>query len=225
MWRVILTVVVFAVVSLFVLPAVADFFQVRTALDEPGVDQQTLAKLMTNGQLLFVRENSAGRLQLITGGILINKPPAAVWQTVIDYPNYPKFMPSTAECRVVADSGNVKDIRYKIKFKFLIFSFTVSYVVRTWFRPIEEMTFNLISSEDNKISKSYGSWRFISVNGGKQTAVFYSVYSDITNVVPGLGSFLRKDPTMETAINASTVLLVIKAVKNRSENPNWVQQQ
>ena len=173
----------------------------------------------------MVRENSAGKLQLVTGGILINRPAATVWKTVTDYNNYAKFMPSTAECQIVNDNGNQKDVRYKIKFKFVIFSFTVNYVLRTYFRPMEEITWNLLSCEDNKIRTTYGSWRFIPINGGTQTAAFYSVYSDITGVVPGLGSLIRKDPTMETAINASTVLLVLKAVRNRSENPAWVQPQ
>jgi len=200
-------------------------FNVRTVLDEPNINPDTLGKLTNAGELLIVKENSAGRLQLITSGILINQPPETVYKTIIDYANYSKFMPSTEECAVVAESGNVKDVKYKIKFKFLIFRFSVEYVMRTWLKPNTEVTWNLLSCEDNKIRKSYGSWRLIPISGGRQTAAFYSIYSDISNVVPGLGSVIQKDPSMEVAINSSTCILVLKAVKNRSENPNWVQKQ
>ncbi len=225
MKRVALAAVVLLVVSLFVLPAAAQYFQLRTVLDEPGIDQNTLARLMSGGQVVVVRENAAGRMSMITAGVLINRPPATVWQTVTDFANYPKFMPSVAECQIMADSGNVKDIRYKLRFKFLIFSFSANYVLRTYFKPADEMTWNLLSCEDNKIRQTYGSWRFFPIGGGKQTAAFYSVYSDITNVVPGLGSFIKKDPSMEVAINSSSCLMVVKALKSRSENPSWVQAQ
>jgi len=209
--------------SLFVMPVAADYFNVRTALDEPGIDHNTLAKLMKNGKLMIVREDNRGRLQMITSGVLINAPVEQVYATSIDYANYSKFMPSTEECEVVADNGNVKDVRYKISFKFLFFKFKVEYVLRTWLKPNQEVTWNLLSCEGDKIAKSIGSWRFIPIAGGSKTAAFYSIYSDISGVVPGLSSFIKKEPSYEVALNSSTCVLVLKAIKNRSENPNWVQ--
>jgi len=198
-------------------------FKMKTVLDEPGISQETLAKLIADGQLLIVRENKAGRLKLITSGILIDRPPEVVYKTAIDYANYDKFMPSTKKAEIVADNGDSKDVLYEIQFKFLIFKFTVEYVLRTWFEPNEKITWNLLSCKRNKIAKTFGSWQLIPVNGGTQTAAFYSVYSDISNAVIGLKTIFKKEPSMEVAINASTCILVLKALKNRSENPNWVQ--
>ena len=52
--------------------ASGEAFKMKTVLDEPGINQETLAKLIADGQLLIVRENKAGRLKLITSGILID---------------------------------------------------------------------------------------------------------------------------------------------------------
>ncbi len=192
-------------------------------LNEPGISQDTLARLMANGELLVVREGPGGRLQSITSGILIDQPPEAVYKTIVDYANYPKFMPSTEACEVVNATESFKDVRYEIKFKFMIFSFTVEYVLRTTFQPNQGVAWTLLSSKGNKLRKSVGNWKLFPVNGGRQTAAFYSIYSDISNTVPGLSSFIKKDPSMETAINVSTCILVLHGVKNRSENPSWTQ--
>lgn len=221
MRRLIVGGIAFALISLFVMPVMADFFQVKTVLDEPGIDKNTLAQLMSGGELLIVRENAAGKLQLITSGILIDKPPATVYDVITDYEHYTEFMPSTDECTVVADNGNVKDIRFKITFKFVV-SLSVEYTLRTWFKPNEEVTWNLLASEGDKITKTFGSWRLIPIAGGTKTAAFYSVYSDISNVFWGLRQLMKKIPSMDVALNASTCVLVLKATKNRCMNPNWV---
>jgi ribosome-associated toxin RatA of RatAB toxin-antitoxin module len=204
-------------------PTLAQTPDTGVVLDDPGIDKATVARLIANGELLLVRETPAGKLQMITSGILIDKTVDEVYQTITDYAHYPEFMPSTEECQVVAANGDVKDVRYGIKFKFLIFSFTIDYVLRTTLHPPAEVTWTLLSSDGNKLKKSVGSWRLLPVNGGKQTAAFYSVYSDISNVVPGLGGYIKKNPSMETAINVSTCIMVLRAVKNRSENPGWKQ--
>jgi ribosome-associated toxin RatA of RatAB toxin-antitoxin module len=215
------------VCAAFVIGAAAAAFgqtvDTAVALEGPGINKETLANLMANGELVAIREGPGGRLQITTAGILIDQPPDAVYKTITDYAHYPQFMPSTEECEVVATNGNVQDIRYVIKFKFLVFSWSVEYVMRQTLKSPQEISWNLLSSKGNKIRKSFGSWRLMSIEGGKRTAAFYSVYSDVSNAVPGLGSFLAKDPSMETAINVSASLMVLHAVKNRCENPAWVQ--
>ncbi len=194
-----------------------------TVLDDPGIDRNTLAKLMTDGELLMVRENPAGRLQMITGGIRIGRAIEAVYDTITDYAHYPQFMPSTEECEPLTANGNVRDIRYVIKFKFLIFSWSVEYVWRQTYNPCQDITWRLLSSKGGKIREVLGSWRLYPLDDGKQTAAFYSIYSDVSNVVPGLSRFLAKDPSIEAAINVAACIMVLHAVKKRTENPAWVQ--
>jgi ribosome-associated toxin RatA of RatAB toxin-antitoxin module len=190
-------------------------------LDAPGIDKDTLARLTADATLLLVQEDAQGKLQMTTSGILVDRPPDVVFRTITDYVNYPKFMPSMEECEIVATHGDVKDVRFAVKFKFAIFSVTVDYVLRTTFKSNREITWKLLSSKGNKLRQSIGSWRLVPAGGGKQTAAFYSLYSDATAAVPGMSAVLKKEPTMETAINVSTCIMVLRAVKNRSENPAW----
>lgn len=192
----------------------------NATFDETAVDQKTLARLLDQGQLLLVRENEAGRLQRITGGILVERPPADVWNVIVDYRNYPRFMPSIEAAEIVADRGEVKDVRFRIKLKLLV-SLSLEYVLRTRFRAPTELTWELLSSKGSKIKASDGSWKLTPLDGGKRTAAFYSLYTDLSDAVWGLDRLLKNDPSMEVAINASTCLLVLKAVKNRGEHPGW----
>jgi uncharacterized protein YndB with AHSA1/START domain len=201
--------------------AVAQELAARTALDTSAVDQATLKKLLAEGQLLKVQEGPDGRMKLITGGIIVDKPVEDVYRVVTDFSHFSEFMPSVEECKVVADKGEVKDVSFKVKFKFVV-SFSVEYVMRNRLSPPHEMTWTLVSSKGNKIKESFGSWKLIPLDGGKRTAAFYSIYSDLSDVIWGLERMLKKDPSMEIAINTSTVIMVLKNVKSRSETPGWV---
>jgi ribosome-associated toxin RatA of RatAB toxin-antitoxin module len=191
-----------------------------TAVDVAGVDTKTLAALINQGQLLLVREDERGRLGSITGGILIERPMQDVWNVLIDYNRYAEFMPSTEECRLIADRGADKDVLYKIKFKFLV-SFIVEYTMRATLKPPATIEFRLLESKGNKLRRSIGSWQLVALDGGKRTAALYTVSTDFSDVVWGFERLMKKEPAMEVAINAGTCLLVLKALKNRSENSSW----
>ncbi|MDP8225270.1 MAG: SRPBCC family protein [Candidatus Lernaella stagnicola] len=206
----------------FAAAAGAQDAQARTALNVEDINKATLAKLLKEGQLLKVKEDAGGRLELITGGILIDRPVEEVFRVVTDFPRFPEYMPSVEDCKVLSTEGDIKDVAFKVKFKFVI-SFNVEYVLRNRLNPPHEMTWNLVSSKGNKIKRSYGSWKLIALDGGKRTAAFYTVFSDFSDIIWGLERMLKKDPSMEVAINTSTVILVLKAVKKRSENPSWIQ--
>ena len=170
--------------------------------------------------MLIVRDTAAGRLESVTGGIVVDRPPQAVYDTLVDYPNYPKFMPNVAECNIVADRGDEKDVHYKVKIKVGI-SFEIEYTLRKRYRAPEEISWTLLSSKGNKLKKSDGFWRLMPLDGGKRTAAFYSTKFDIADVVWGFERILKREPSMEVAINAGTGILIIKAIKCRSENPHW----
>jgi ribosome-associated toxin RatA of RatAB toxin-antitoxin module len=204
-------------------PVVEESNDAGTALDDPGVDKDALARLMTTGELLLIRDNAAGKGQMITGGIRIDRPVETVYGTITDYTHYTQFMPSTEECEVLATNGAVQDIRYVIKFKFLIFSWSVEYVWRHIFKPCQEITWRLLSSKGGKIREVIGSWRLYPIDDGRRTAAFYSIYSDISNVVPGLSKYLARDTSLEAAVNLSACIMVLRAVKQRTENPAWRQ--
>jgi coenzyme Q-binding protein COQ10 len=210
--------IMLALIAFLASPVAAEQF--TTAIERSGVDVALLTKLMQKGQLLLVEEDASGKLALVTAGILLNAPVDKVWNVVTDYAHYSEFMPSTAACEIVKDDGNVKDIRFKIQFKFSVLSWEVDYVARHEFDPKKEIKFDLVSSKGDKIKKTYGAWQFFDAGNGK-TAAFYSVYSDIKNVSWVVRKAFEAEPSMEMSVAASAAVMVLKAIKSRVDDPTF----
>lgn len=185
-------------------------------LDTSKLPPNIMQQLLSEGQLLMVKEDAQGKLELITAGILINKSPQEVFDVIKDYEHYNEFMPSVVKTEVIYRSvdGKVEHVKHHIKFKFSILSYTVVYTLKTQLEPPYELKWDLLEGD---ISSTYGSWELIPLDGGKRTAAFYSVYSDIRSINWIVRKFIEATPGMEIAINASTCVLVLKSVKARAE--------
>lgn len=185
-------------------------------LDTSKLPSTVMQQLLSEGQLLMVKEDAQGKLELITAGILINKSPQEVFDVIKDYEHYNEFMPSVVKTEVIyrSSDGKVEHVKHHIKFKFSILSYTVVYTLKTQLEPPYELKWDLLEGD---IASTYGSWQLIPLEGGKRTAAFYSVYSDIRSINWIVRKFIEATPGMEVAINASTCVLVLKSVKARSE--------
>ena len=194
--------------------------QFQTAVDRSGIDINTIKNLMKTGQMLIIEEKPDGTLKMVTAGIVINEPPAKVYETLVQYDKYHEYMPSTVECRIVKDDGNTKDVFYKISFKFSVLKWEVEYTLRQTFVANKEIRWKLLESKGDKLKETDGAWQLFSLPGGK-TAAFYSAYSDLKSISWVIRKALEADPSMELAVNASACVMVIKALKNRMEKPNY----
>jgi len=126
-------------------------------------------------------------------------------------------MPSTEGVKVVKEENDYKDVQYNIAFKFSVLKFRVQYTLRHKFKKNREISWRLIKSKDGKLKSSYGAWQLFSAPNGK-TAAFYSNQSDLKSISALLRAAFKAEPGMEVALNASSCLLVVKAVKRRLEN-------
>lgn len=190
----------------------------KTPIDRRGVDMSTLGNLMADGQILIIDEKPNGVLEMVTGGIIINAPPDKVYAVLTDYSKYTQYMPSTVGCEVTKEDKDSKDIKYDIEFKFSVLKFKVSYTLNQTFKKNKEIRWSLVSSEGNKLKDTYGAWQLFPLAGGG-TAAFYSVYSDLKSMNIIIRKLFEAEPSMEISVNASSCVLVLKAVKNRVENP------
>ena len=185
-------------------------------LDSSKLSQSAIKRLLSEGQLLLINEDEKGNLRLITGGILINKPPEDVYKVITDYEHYPEFMPSVVKAEVLFCSPDkrIQHIRYVVRFKFSILSYTVDYTLKMKVKPPRWMQWDYLEGD---LADAYGSWELIPLDGGRRTAAFYSVYSDIRSINWIVKKFVEATPGMEIAINASTCTLVLKSIKARAE--------
>ena len=207
-------IVILAIAILF--PSASLGERIYTLLDTSKLPPNVMQQLLSDGQLLMVKENAQGKLELITAGVLVNKPPQDVYDVIHDYEHYPEFMPSVVKSEVIYRSpdGKVEHVRHHVKFKFSILSYTVVYTLKNDLYPPRGMKWDLLEGD---LASSYGSWELVPLDGGKRTAAFYSVYSDIRSINWIVRKFVEATPGMEMAINASTCVLVLKSIKARAE--------
>ncbi len=190
---------------------------VEGAMSITELPKATLKRLLEQGILLEVKEDERGKLELITGGILVDSPPEDVYALITDYDSYTEFMPSLAKCEVVHRSrdGRTLHVRYVLKLKFAAISTSVKYTVKLSLDPDGyEVRWDLIKGD---MKETRGGWKLVPLDGGKRTALFYSVYSDIGSINWITKKLVDATPGIEVAINSSTCELVLKAVKARME--------
>ena len=214
------SVVFLSIVAFILIATIAGARDFQTAIERPGIDMASVTKLMKKGELLIIEEKSDGSLDLVTSGIIINAPPEKVYEVILDYGKYPEYMPSTEEVTVLKEEGNIKHVQYRIKFKFSVLKYEVTYVLDMEHFPNKGTKWDLLESKDGKIKSTYGSWQLFPIEGGR-TAAFYSVYSDIKNISWIIRKIFEAEPSMEISVNASSCVMVLKSLKNRVEDPTY----
>lgn len=182
--------------------------------DPANLDVQTLRSLAERGAVVIVDNDAAGKLKLVTAGIVVDAPPQAVFDTAMDYEHYTEFMPQVEKCKVTAAAPDHKDVDLTIKIHFSLFSTSVKYQERvTWNAPQSiDVLFN-----GGDLKTGGGSWRMVPLDGGKRTLAFYSTMSDLRSTSMITRQLLKDQPSMESAIQASTTSMVVGAVKKRTE--------
>jgi len=210
--------VLIAALAFCLSPLMVDASDFKTAFERSRIDMKTVSRLMDKGQLVIIDEKPDGTLELVTAGIIIDAPIDKVWETIKDFEKYPEFMPSTAATKVLKEGKEGTDVRYKIAFKFSVLKWEVEYVLRHTFVDKKELTWTLVNSKNDKIKTTFGKWQLFP-GSKKTTLAFYSAYSDIKSISWVIKTALEAEPSMEMAINSSSCVMVLKALKNWVETP------
>jgi uncharacterized membrane protein len=207
-----------ACILLFASNALA--FDFTTPLDRAGMNPSSMRSLMKKGELLIIEEKPNGELEMVTAGIIIDAPVSEVYKTLVDFDKYHEFMPSTLSVKVVDDQGKTKDVQYHIQFKFSVLSFSAEYTLTQTFKKNKEIRWNLKHSKDGKLKATYGAWQLYTSPDGK-TIAFYSTYSDMKSISWVVKKAFDAEPSMEISVNASSCVMILKALKNRLEKPGY----
>ena len=185
------------------------------SLQDQGLDVQTLEKLVSKGELVITEEDSSGNLQNVTAGIRIDAPLSEVWQIITDYNRYHEFMPQTKKVRILKQSGEVAEVEYNLKLAVSVVGIGIDYILRHTHQKPDRITFELVKGD---LAEVRGGWELIPTAGGEKTLAFYSVYTDLKSLGRVASFALKQEPSMELAINVSSAVLIVKAMKERTES-------
>ncbi|HUT54799.1 MAG TPA: SRPBCC family protein [bacterium] len=179
-----------------------------------NMNQQTMNYLFEQGSLLIVRQKPDMTLINITGGQVVNAPLAKVWEVINDFEHYPEFMPQTTEEKVLdRPSENRVLVEQSIGIKiWQLPSVDITYKLMQELEPKSKVRFWHL---DGSLPGTYGGWDLVPAGG--QTMIFYTLYSNLTALGWGLGGIFKSQPDFMAGVNATTVIMVTKAVKKEAE--------
>jgi len=142
-------------------------------------------KRLEQGEVLLTDTSVAGpdgtkRLRG-TAVAIIDTPPQAVWETIMDHDRFGEFMPSVDECRIVEDDGRTRVVFYRLQVAWteITYYLKLHYDPETW-----HVDGALDKSRPNKIADTQVTWDLEPLDGGTRTKLTYSVYLDSGRFMP-----------------------------------------
>ena len=204
--------------GLICLPPLADATPADTAgkeLSFAELDAATMERLLRSGSLLLVRQNPDGSLKEVLSGGLVSAPVDLVWATLTDFERYPEFMPKTLKMQVLEKRSPKEWITEQtVEVIISVFKVKLTYQHQQTLEPPNQIRFRHVSGD---LSGTFGGWDLVPAGAGRQTMVFYTLYSNLMALPWPVGAILKAEPDFMTAVNVTTGLLVVKAVKEEVE--------
>lgn len=179
-----------------------------------GTDPETIKSLLQRGQIIIINEHPKRVKWLITSGVLVNASPETIFKAIKDYENYPNFMPETENVTAKELNGpNIVELSMTLNIKVMKgISLPVKYSIIHYHRPPLRSDW---TKSTGKFEENSGFYQFVPVDGGKQTMLFYTIYT--LPRIPIATDLFKKDPNLELVINMSTAVMVCRALKKHVE--------
>lgn len=190
--------------------------QALVAKDGPSLDADNVRgarPLLAHGELVLVRSTPAGSPEDATAMAVIAAPIEVVWKTVRDYPSYPTFVPRVVSADIVDRKPKHFDVAYEVEVPGRNPSTTIRFTFDEAKRTIDG---RWIAGDIKG-----GRWAWALYPGEKPgtTIATYTTHADGGSGATGrlVRSLDDKYHTMAFAIDASTALLMVRAVKDEAE--------
>jgi len=179
-----------------------------------GTDPELMKSLLQRGQLIIINEHAKKVKWLITSGVLVNAKPETIFAAIKDYSHYQNFMPETEKVTSTELNGpNIVELSMTLKIKITKeIALPVPYSIIHYHRPPYRSDW---TKHTGNFEENSGFYQFVPVDGGKQTMLFYTIYS--LPRLPIATSLFKKDPNLEMVINMSVAAMVTRSLKKYVE--------
>jgi ribosome-associated toxin RatA of RatAB toxin-antitoxin module len=141
-----------------------------------------------NGVLaLSVAEPDAGNAKLVQAKVVINAPPAVVWQTITNYAEIKNILPGYEKSTVLKSAGSSKLLDIAVK----VAAFLPTYKYKVQVREEEssyKLSLNRVSGDFKSLNATY---RLIPQNNGSRTLLMYNLSIDPGFNLPGSQGIIK----------------------------------
>ncbi len=171
---------------------------------DSGFDIKSILPLLNKGELGFI-ENSGARPKQVSLFTLIDATPDEVWNVLTDYEHYTEIFPSILECKIAKQEGDTAFVDYKLD----AVLYSIKYRLRHNHTPKKSIDISVVSGD----LKS-GEYRYDIYPFENRTVLIYSIKASATDTSFLLRKIVRKQPTMDEAINISTAIITLNNIKD-----------
>ncbi len=181
------------------------------------LDPRVLLPLLQMGTLVVIHMDREGR-EYATGIVHIKAPPKVVWDTVVDYAAYGRYVPNIGEVKVLPSStARIWKVRYLLKFKVLnLFSLNTTYVLEQHMNPMNEI-WGIVSPKDRGDFSDVRFREYFIDDGSGNTIFVYTAYADLASFGYLAKVVYNSFPELVTPTLVSVGTLYPEAVKERIE--------
>ena len=132
--------------------------------------------------------------------IIINAPPQAIYDVIVDYERYPEFLSDVESIKILKRNGNVVDVEYTVNV-----IKRVSYILRLTGTPHTSVRWSLVKASFMKSNE--GGWALEDLGDGRTKAT-YGLQVKVSRLVPG---------RVVDKLAGSTLPATLQAFKERAE--------
>jgi ribosome-associated toxin RatA of RatAB toxin-antitoxin module len=132
--------------------------------------------------------------------IIINAPPQAIYDVIVDYERYPEFLSEVESIKILKRNGNVVDVEYTVNV-----IKRVSYILRLTGTPHTSVRWSLVKASFMKSNE--GGWALEDLGDGRTKAT-YGLQVKVSRLVPG---------RVVDKLAGSTLPATLQAFKERAE--------
>lgn len=171
---------------------------------DTGFDIKAILPLINKGELGFI-ERSKHRPRQVSLFTIIDASPDEVWDVLVDYEHYTDIFPSVLECKIVKQEGEVTFVDYKLD----AVLYSIKYRLKHIHTPKKSISISVVSGD----LKS-GEYRYDLYPLENKTVLIYSIKASAADTSFLLRKIVKKQPTMDEAINISTALITLSNIRD-----------
>ncbi|MCX7943410.1 MAG: SRPBCC family protein [Deltaproteobacteria bacterium] len=170
---------------------------------DSGFDIKSILPLLNKGELGFI-EDSKQRPKQVSLFTVIEATLDEVWDVLTDYEHYTEIFPSVLECKIAKREGDTVFVDYKLD----AVLYSIKYRLKHDHYPKKRIDISVVSGD----LKS-GEYRYDIHPFENKTILIYSIKASATNTSFLLRRIVKKQPTMDEAINISTAIITLNNIK------------
>lgn len=192
----------------------------REALSERAggeADQvaDNLLRMLEEGPLVSVKENAEGAFELCTAVIRASAPVDVVWSVLSDFESYHDFIPRVRRADVTRRTETTAVVALELDTPVCNTKYAMAYELCEAERKM------VVRWHSGDLKGTYGEWHLVPENGA--TTLFYKGATQ--NFSRVIKAFEDDKQTITVAVNVSSAMAMVRAMKDRSESVHATRRQ